>query len=65
MELYRIDDQPDLVKDMESRAILNTNYAALLEYKSKQRMEKEINSLKDDVKDIKDMLSLIANSLNK
>ena len=49
MKLYRIDDDPDLVKDIDSKAVLNTNYAAYLEYKKKQKMENEIQAPKSGV----------------
>ena len=65
MKLYRIDDDPDLVKDIDSKAVLNTNYAAYLEYKKKQKMENEIQDLKNDVGDIKQMLNSIVSLLNK
>lgn len=65
MNLYRIDDEPDLVKDMDSKAILNTNYASYLEYRKKQKMEYEIQHLKNDVGDIKQMLNSIVSMLNK
>jgi hypothetical protein len=61
MNLYKVKDHPDLVKDMNSKAILNTNYAALLEYKKKKQMEEEFNSLKSDVEDIKKMLQALLN----
>jgi len=59
--LYKVKDHPHLVKDMESKAVLNTNYAALLEYKKKKQMEEEFNSLKSDVEDIKKMLQALLN----
>ena len=46
---------------MNSKAILNTNYAALLEYKKKKQMEEEFNSLKSDVEEIKSMLQALLN----
>jgi hypothetical protein len=61
MNLYKVKDHPHLVKDMESKAVLNTNYAALLEYKKKKQMEEEFNSLKSDVEDIKKMLQALLN----
>ena len=64
-KLVRIQDHPDLVKDMESKAVLNTNYAALLEYKKTQQMKSEIDDLKTDVSEIKDLLSTIVTMLNK
>jgi hypothetical protein len=61
MNLYKVKDHPHLVKDMDSKAVLNTNYAALLEYKKKKQMEEEFNSLKSDVEDIKKMLQALLN----
>jgi len=61
MNLYKVKDHPHLIKDMDSKAVLNTNYAALLEYKKKKQMEEEFNSLKTDVEDIKKMLQALLN----
>ena len=61
MKLAKVKDHPHLVKDMESKAVLNTNYAALVEYKRKKQMEEEFNSLKSDVDDIKRMLQALLN----
>jgi len=61
MKLAKVKDHPHLVKDMESKAVLNTNYAALVEYKRKKQMEEEFNSLKSDMEDIKKMLQALLN----
>ena len=45
MRLYKIEEHANLVKDMDSKAVLNTNVAALMEYKKKQEMQKDIDSL--------------------
>jgi len=65
MKTYKIKEHPDLVKDMDSKAVLNTNYAALMEYKKKKKVEQDIDSLKNEMKDIKNMLSVIVENLNK
>jgi hypothetical protein len=54
-----------LVKDLDSKAVLNTNYAALLEYKRKKQMEEEVKSLRGDVQDMKESLNKILSLLNK
>jgi len=64
-KLYKIENHPDLVKDMDSKAVLNSNYAALLEYKRKQKVQEDVESLKNEMKDIKNMLSMILENLNK
>lgn len=65
MKLHKVQDHPELVKDMDSKAVLNTNYAALLEYKRKQKMTEEIDALKNDVQEMKNMLATLLDKLNK
>jgi uncharacterized protein YeeX (DUF496 family) len=65
MKLYKVENHPDLVKDMESKAVLNNNFAALSEYRKKQQMQREVESLKEDVRDMKDTLNKILSLLNK
>jgi len=65
MNLYRITDEPDLVKDMDSKAILNTNYAAYLEYINTKKMNTDVETLKVEMSEIKDMLSKIISALDK
>jgi hypothetical protein len=61
----QIEDNPDFVKDRETNAILNTNLAAVVEYKAKKKqaakiisMEHEINMLKEELEKIKTHLKL-------
>lgn len=65
MSLVKVQDHPDLLKDTESKAVLNTNYASLLEYKKKQQMLKDMDSLKTEVVELKQMMSQILTILNK
>jgi hypothetical protein len=65
IKIAKVKDHPHLIKDMESKAVLNTNYAALVEYRKKQQMQKEVESLKEDVRDMKDTLNKILSLLNK
>lgn len=65
MTIAKVKDHTHLVKDMNSKAVLNTNYAALLEYKRKKLMEEEVQSLRGDVQDMKDTLNKILSLLNK
>ena len=65
MKLYKIEEHANLVKDMDSKAILNTNTAALTEYKKKQEMKKDIDSLKSDIGEMKQMLNKIFLMLEK
>ena len=65
MNIVKVKDHPHLVKDLDSKAVLNTNYAALLEYKRKKQMEEEVKSLRGDVQDMKESLNKILSLLNK
>ena len=65
MKLAKVEDHPNLVKDMDSKAVLNTNFAALAEYRKKKEMQEEVQSLKSDVQDIKSTLNTILSLLNK
>jgi len=65
MNLVKVKDHPHLVKDLYSKAVLNTNYAALVEYRKKKQMQEEVQSLKSDVQDIKNTLNTILSLLNK
>jgi hypothetical protein len=65
MKLYKVEEHANLVKDMDSKAILNTNTAALFEYKKKQEMKKDIDSLKSDIGEMKQMLNKIFSMLEK
>lgn len=70
-----VKDSPELVRDSFSNAILNRDNKALLEYKEKQKKRLEqknqilqcqddINTLKNEIKDIKDMFGQILNKLD-
>jgi hypothetical protein len=65
MKLYKVEEYANLVKDMDSKAVLNTNTAALLEYKKKQEMKEDIDSLKSDIGEMKQMLNKIFLMLEK
>ena len=60
---HKVQDRPELIKDTENGALLNTSLSALDLYK-KQRshmnkintVEEDINSLKSDINDIKNLL---------
>jgi hypothetical protein len=64
-KLAKVKDHPHLVKDMNSKAVLNTNYAALVEYRKRKQMEEEVQSLRSDVLEMKDSLNKILSLLNK
>jgi len=59
----KVENFPDLVRDSKSKAIINVNRSAMIEHISKQEMKEniqhinlELNTLKDDFKEIKALL---------
>ena len=67
----RIRENPNLVKDLNNFAILNTDRSVIAahkvkmaELKRKKQMEDEINNLKSEVSDIKNMLGAILKAVN-
>lgn len=62
-ERARIKEKPHLVKDLNNFAILNTDKAVVAQHKlkvaelhRKKQIENEINNLKSEVSEIKNML---------
>jgi len=74
-KFVRVKDDITIARDVESKAIVNIDNSSLAEYKkikekrlAKSRKilecENDINTLKDEVTDIKDSLRLILEKLN-
>jgi len=70
--LVKIKDSDDLVRDTNSRAILNVNKNALLKdqmYQEKMRKQREIdssiNNLKEEINSIKSDISKILEMLSR
>jgi tetrahydromethanopterin S-methyltransferase subunit B len=49
MSIVKVKDNPDLVRDTESGAILNTNNEGLSAYKKRKKQQNRINNLEDKV----------------
>lgn len=69
MTLLPLKDYPDYCKDLNSKAILNTNVQLLAERKRIKNSEKELNSLKSEMEELKtdmsDIKSLLLQLINK
>ncbi len=59
----KVKEHKDLIRDMESKAILNIDSQALMEHRRKKSVMKEvvnnsqkINQMENDIKEIKEML---------
>ena len=63
----KVKDHEHLVKDTETKAVLNTDLTSLEAYRvhrNKQRQkDNEIETLKEDVKEIKDILQLLVEKI--
>lgn len=71
MERAKIKENPHYVKDFSNGAVLNTNKAVIAkheikmsELQKKKQVDDEINSLKTEVSEIKNMLSQILKAVN-
>ena len=69
MKYAKVRENPELVRDMNSKAILNTNRSALESYKKKREKQQELKSAIDDInnmkQDINDLKTLMQRILDK
>jgi hypothetical protein len=70
-EIARIKENPNLVKDLSNFAILNTDRSVIAQHKQKmadlqrkKQVETEINNLKSEVSEIKNMLGQILKAVS-
>jgi hypothetical protein len=63
MEYYKVEGNDSLVRDVSSKAIINTNSKEYQNYVEKRNMmakqKQEIDSLKKDMSEIKEMLATL------
>lgn len=71
-DIINIEGEKDLVRDKNSKAILSRNYAGLQAYKmqrSKEQKileyEKDINTLKKELSEIRTSLDFIVSNINR
>lgn len=64
---YKVEGHPDLVRDSNSKAIININRSAMMEHKYKkdmkttvQNLSEEMATIKDEFREIKSLLQQIA-----
>jgi hypothetical protein len=69
MTKYKIKDNETLVRDAETNAVLNTDVSSLERYRMRRdienKKEKEIQKLRDDIDDIKSLLTQLIAEKNK
>jgi hypothetical protein len=59
MKYAQVKENPELIRDMDSKAVLNTNVAALQAYKKKREKQQEIQSAVDDINNMKNEINEI------
>jgi hypothetical protein len=57
--IYRVQDNPDYIRDIETNAVLNTNTAKLREYKLRKKQNRKIQDLQDEVAELKQLLKAV------
>jgi protein subunit release factor A len=53
----KVQDNPDLIRDMGNQAVLNTNIDALVAYKKRKAKSREIDQAFDDINNMKQEMS--------
>ena len=60
MKTLKIKDEEELIRDVKTQAVLNSNMSSLEKYKARRNKEREMNddvqTLKNDMKEIKELL---------
>jgi hypothetical protein len=59
MKYAKVKENPELIRDMDSKAILNTNVSALQAYKKKREKQQEVNAAIDDINNMKNEINEI------
>ena len=57
--VYRVQENPDYIKDQTTGAILNTNVAKLRDYKLRKKQSQKIEDLRDEVEELKNLLGQV------
>lgn len=63
--IKKIKDNPDLIKDTSSQAVINTNRTAIMARRAQiaqnKQKEEELQTMKDDIAEIKSLLKKLGN----
>ena len=57
--IYRVQENPDYIRDQGNGAVLNTNIAKLKEYKLRKKQDRKIEDLQSEVAELKSLLRLV------
>jgi CRISPR/Cas system-associated endonuclease Cas3-HD len=68
-DYLQVKDHPNLVREIKSKAIINTDTKALKQYLDKKALllekEQKIDNLEKDIKDMKNILQQILEKIDK
>lgn len=57
--VYRVQENPDYIKDQNNGAVLNTNVAKLKEYKHRKKQNRKIEDLQSEVAELRALLRVV------
>lgn len=57
--IYRVQENPDYIRDIETNAVLNTNAAKLRDYKLRKKQNRKIQDLQNEVAELKSLLRAV------
>jgi len=63
--LIPVKEHPSLLRDKNSKALINTDIAALNEYKNKKKIAEDVNTLKKEIQELKQLMLLVVDSIKK
>ena len=70
MNIAKIKDNPGLIRDVKTQAVLNVDVSSLQAYKMKRRKQKQIdiavqdiNNMKQDINDLKTLMHRILDKI--
>jgi hypothetical protein len=63
--LIPVNEHPSLLRDKNSKALINTDIAALNEYKNKKKMAEDVDTLKKEIQELKQLMLLVVDSIKK
>jgi len=61
ISLVPVSNHPRLLRDKNSKALINTDIAALKEYKNRKKIAEDVNILKNEVQELKHLILLLIN----
>ena len=64
-DYLKVEDHDSLIKDTRSKAIISTDEVSYLAALQRKKKGTEFNQMKNDIKDLKDLVSILIQKLDK